>query len=48
MIRSFVFASALLAPLAAFAQDLPSAPYLPLELATKAADAALMACVAEG
>lgn len=48
MIRSLVLASALLAPLAAFAQALPTAPYLPLELATRAADAALKACAADG
>ncbi|RMC37298.1 GlcG/HbpS family heme-binding protein [Paracoccus alkanivorans] len=48
MIRNFVFATAVLAPLAATAQELPTAPYLPLELATKAADAALNACIAEG
>jgi uncharacterized protein GlcG (DUF336 family) len=48
MIRNFVLAAALLAPAAAVAQELPTAPYLPLELATKAADAALKACVAEG
>lgn len=48
MIRTLAFASALLAPLAASAQDLPTAPYLPLELATQAADAALKACAAEG
>ena len=48
MIRTLVLASALLAPVAATAQDLPTAPYLPLELATQAADAALKACVAEG
>ncbi|MDP0929929.1 heme-binding protein [Paracoccus onubensis] len=50
MIRTLAlaFASVLLAPFAASAQDLPAAPYLPLELATQAADAALKACVAEG
>ena len=48
MIRNLVLAAALLAPAAAVAQELPAAPYLPLELATKAADAALKACVAEG
>lgn len=48
MIRNLIFATALLSPLAATAQELPTAPYLPLELATKAADAALKACVAEG
>jgi len=48
MIRNIVLAAALLAPAAAVAQELPTAPYLPLELATRAADAALKACVAEG
>jgi uncharacterized protein GlcG (DUF336 family) len=48
MIRKFVLAAALVAPLAATAQELPTAPYLPLDLATKAADAALKACLAEG
>lgn len=48
MIRNLVLAAALLAPAAAVAQELPTAPYLPLELATRAADAALKACVAEG
>ena len=48
MIRNLVLAAMLLAPLTAAAQDLPTAPYLPLDLATKAADAALKACAAEG
>lgn len=48
MIRKIVFAALLLAPAAAAAQNLPNAPYLPLELAAKAADAALKACAAEG
>ena len=48
MIRNIVFAATLLAPLAATAQELPTAPSLPLETAIKAADAALKACVAEG
>lgn len=48
MIRKLVLAATLLAPLPAFAQDLPTAPYLPLDLATKAADAALKACAAQG
>jgi len=48
MIRNLFLAAALLAPVGATAQELPTAPYLPLELATKAADAALKACVAEG
>jgi uncharacterized protein GlcG (DUF336 family) len=48
MIRNIVLAAALVAPLAATAQELPSAPYLPLDIAVKAADAALKACVAGG
>lgn len=48
MIRKFVLAAALLAPLPALAQELPTAPYLPLELATKAAETALKACAAQG
>jgi uncharacterized protein GlcG (DUF336 family) len=48
VIRNIVFAAALLAPLAAQAQDLPTAPYLPLDIATKAAEAALKACAAGG
>jgi uncharacterized protein GlcG (DUF336 family) len=48
MIRNLILAATVLAPLAATAQELPSAPYLPLDVATKAADAALKACVAEG
>lgn len=48
MIRNLVLATALLAPLAATAQELPTTPYLPLDLAAQAADAALKACTAEG
>ncbi|TKT80347.1 heme-binding protein [Aquamicrobium sp. LC103] len=48
MIRKLVLAAALLAPTAATAQELPTTPYLPLETAIKAAQAALEACVAEG
>ena len=48
MIRTTVFAAVLLAPFAAAAEDLPTAPYLPLDLAVKAADAAQKACSAEG
>ena len=48
MIRSIALATALLTPLAAFAQDLPTAPYLPLDMATTAAQAAVAACSAEG
>ena len=38
----------LVAPASVLAQDLPSAPYLPLEMAERAAQAALDACAAEG
>ncbi|MHA6267124.1 heme-binding protein [uncultured Aliiroseovarius sp.] len=48
MIRTLTLAAALLTPAAAFAQDLPSAPYLPLNMATQAAQAAVDACAAEG
>ena len=48
MLRNLVLAATVLAPLAATAQELPTAPYLPVALATKAADAALQACLAEG
>lgn len=48
MIRNIVLATALLAPLAATAQELPTAPYLPVAVASKAAEAALQACLAEG
>lgn len=48
MIRTFSLAAALLAPVAVFAQDLPTAPYLPLTIATQAAQAAVDACAAEG
>lgn len=47
MFRKLVLTAALLAPLPAAAQDLPTAPYLPLELATAAAQAAVAACAAE-
>ena len=48
MIRIPVLAAVLLAPFAATAQDLPTAPYLPLDMAVKAADAAVQACATEG
>lgn len=48
MIRTMTLAATLLAPATAFAQDLPTAPYLPLEMATTAAQAAVAACSAEG
>ncbi|HOZ32737.1 MAG TPA: heme-binding protein [Tabrizicola sp.] len=47
MIRTLTLAAVLLAPLPLAAQDLPTAPYLPLEMAVTAAQAALTACVAE-
>ncbi|EGP54115.1 heme-binding protein [Agrobacterium genomosp. 3] len=48
MIRPIVLAATLLTPLAAKAQDLPTAPYLPVAIASKAAEVALQACLAEG
>lgn len=48
MIRTVTLIAALAFPVATFAQDLPTAPYLPLDLATKAAQAAVAACSAEG
>jgi len=48
MIRIVTLAAALLTPFAAFAQDLPTAPYLPLDMAALAAQAAVEACSAEG
>jgi uncharacterized protein GlcG (DUF336 family) len=48
MIRKLVFTTTLLASLPALAQDLPTAPYLPVEMAAKAADAALKACASQG
>ena len=48
MIRNFVLAAALAAPVSVAAQELPSAPYLPLDMALSAASAALEACAAEG
>lgn len=48
MIREIAFVASLLIPASAIAQELPTAPYLPLETATKAAQAALEACAASG
>jgi len=48
MIRNLTLAAALLAPVALAAQELPTAPYLPLDMAQTAAQAALEACSAEG
>ena len=47
MIRNLTLAAALLAPVALAAQELPTAPYLPLDMAQTAAQAALEACSAE-
>lgn len=48
MIRRIARAVAVLAPMSAAAQELPTAPYLPLERVQAAAQAALDACAAEG
>lgn len=49
MLRPLVFiAAALASPISAAAQDLPTAPYLPLGLASDAARVALEACAADG
>lgn len=48
MIRKLTLAAALLLPISAAAQDLPTAPYLPLNMAQEAAQAAVEACSAEG
>lgn len=48
MIRKLALAAALAAPLPALAADLPTAPYLPLDMAQTAARAAVDACAAEG
>jgi len=48
MIRKLAILALSMAPGAVVAQTLPTAPYLPLEMATKAAQAALDSCVAKG
>lgn len=48
MIRATLFAALAAAPFAAAAQELPTAPYMPLELAVTAASTAVEACKAEG
>ncbi|GHE92364.1 hypothetical protein GCM10016455_10490 [Aliiroseovarius zhejiangensis] len=48
MIRKLALAIIIAMPAAANAQELPTAPYLPLDLATKAAQTALDACAGEG
>jgi uncharacterized protein GlcG (DUF336 family) len=47
MNRTAFLALALLTPLSVSAQDLPTAPYLPLGMAVTAAQAAIDACAAE-
>lgn len=48
IIRRTLLAVALVAPLAVSAQQLPSAPFLPLDLAVQAANAAVQACATQG
>ncbi|WP_298013459.1 heme-binding protein [uncultured Castellaniella sp.] len=48
MIRSLAIAAALLSPFAVSAKDLPTQPYLPMDLAVKAADVAVKTCAAKG
>lgn len=48
MIRKFALTAILLTPVAALSQELPTAPYLPLNMATTAAMAAVEACAADG
>lgn len=48
MIRTLTLTAALLAPVAVTAQDLPTAPYLPLAIAQTAAQTAVDACAAQG
>lgn len=48
MIRKLTLAAAFLAPVSVAAQELPTSPYLPLDLAAKAAQTALEACAADG
>lgn len=48
MIRKMFIVASLLSPLAVAAQTLPSAPYLPLDMAVKAATEALNTCAVQG
>ncbi len=48
MLRKLTLAAAMLTPVSGFAQSLPTAPYLPLDMAQTAARAALDACSTEG
>jgi uncharacterized protein GlcG (DUF336 family) len=47
MFRKLALTAAMLAPMSATAQDLPTAPYLPLDMAISAAQAAVAACSAD-
>lgn len=47
MFRSLALTAAFLAPMSVAAQELPTAPYLPLDMAVTAAQAAVAACAAE-
>lgn len=48
MFRSIITAAVLIAPLSVMARSLPTTPYLPLDLATQAAQAAVKTCAAKG
>jgi uncharacterized protein GlcG (DUF336 family) len=48
MIRNLILAATLLVPVSVAAQNLSTVPYLPLDMAQTAAQAALDACSAEG
>lgn len=48
MFRKIALATALIAPVTALAQELPTTPYLPLAMATEAANVALAACAEQG
>ena len=47
MFRSLALTAAFLAPMSVAAQELPTAPYLPLDMAVTAAQAVVAACSAE-
>lgn len=47
MFRNLALTAAFLAPMSVAAQDLPTAPYLPLDMAMTAAQAVVAACAAD-
>lgn len=47
MFRTLALTAAFMAPMSVAAQDLPTAPYLPLDMAVTAAQAVVAACAAE-